>query len=122
MRGGGGAQDGGVGGEVKQNNNNNVDQKGYQTEVINNGGYHKKYFKKNLIVAYVHMEYSTYQFPEESKGGGIPPPPPPVPCGTEKKRGPERVKQMQYRFAVNFGTLSINNRCPNMSRRRFRCK
>ena len=38
------------------------------------------------MVAYVHIEYSTYQFSEESKGegGGIP--------GTEKKRGPERVK------------------------------
>ena len=28
--------------------------------------------------AYVHIEYSTYQFSEESKGGGT------GPCGTEK--------------------------------------
>ena len=38
------------------------------------------------MVAYVHIEYSTYQFSEESKGGGglesIPLPP--GPCGTEK--------------------------------------
>ena len=31
-------------------------------------------FQKSLIVAYVHIEYSTHQFSEESKG----------PCGTEK--------------------------------------
>ena len=32
--------------------------------------------KKNLMVAYVHIEYSTYQFSEESKGVGILHPPP----------------------------------------------
>ena len=37
------------------------------------------------MVAYVHIEYSTYQISEESKGGGGGnPPPPPGPCGTEK--------------------------------------
>ena len=29
-----------------------------------------KNFQQNLMVAYVHIEYSTYQFSEESKGGG----------------------------------------------------
>ena len=37
---------------------------------------------KNLMVAYVHIEYSTYQFSKESKGGWNTPPP--GPCGTEK--------------------------------------
>ena len=32
----------------------------------------------------VHIEYSTYQFSEESKGGYGIPPPPPGPYGTEK--------------------------------------
>ena len=36
------------------------------------------------MVAYVHIEYSTYQFSEESKGEGGWNPPPPGPCGTEK--------------------------------------
>ena len=36
------------------------------------------------MVAYVHIEYSTYQFSEESKGGGWNPTPPPGPCGTER--------------------------------------
>ena len=42
----------------------------------------------------MHIEYSAYQFLEESKGGrgGIHPPPP-GPCVSEKKRGPERVKR-----------------------------
>ena len=44
------------------------------------------------MVAYVvHIEYYTYQFPEESKGGGIQPPPPPPVLAVPKKRGPERV-------------------------------
>ena len=34
------------------------------------------------MVAYLHTEYSTYQFSEESKWGEIQPPP--GPCGTEK--------------------------------------
>ena len=38
-----------------------------------------KFFKK---VAYVHIEYSSYQFSGESKGGGLP-----------KKHGPERVNK-----------------------------
>ena len=42
-----------------------------------------KMFQTNLMVAYVHIEYSTYQFSEESKGGGGIHPPP-GPCGTEK--------------------------------------
>ena len=29
----------------------------------------ENFFNENLMVAYVHIEYSTYQFPEESKGG-----------------------------------------------------
>ena len=33
--------------------------------------------QKNLMVAYVHIEYSTYQFSEESQGGWNPPPPGP---------------------------------------------
>ena len=36
------------------------------------------------MVAYVHIEYSTHQFSEESKGGWNPPPLP-GPCGTEKR-------------------------------------
>ena len=36
-----------------------------------------------LMLAYVHIEYSTYQFSEESKGDGIRAPPP-LPYGTEK--------------------------------------
>ena len=35
------------------------------------------------MVAYVHIEYSTYQFLEESNGGGWNTPPP-GPYGTEK--------------------------------------
>ena len=38
----------------------------------------KIFTKKNLMVAYVHIEYSTHQFSEESKGGWTPPPSPPV--------------------------------------------
>ena len=43
----------------------------------------QKYFfifvQNNLMVAYVHIKYSTYQFSEESKGGGVESnPPPPV--------------------------------------------
>ena len=46
------------------------------------------------MVAYVHKEYSTYQFSEDSKGGmeSTPPPPPPWTLRYRKKRGPERVK------------------------------
>ena len=29
---------------------------------------------ENYFIAYVHIEYSTYQFSEELKGGGIQPP------------------------------------------------
>ena len=42
------------------------------------------------MVAYVHIEYSTYQFSEESKGGMESTPPPLM---YRKKRGPERVKE-----------------------------
>ena len=42
-----------------------------------------------LMVAYVHIEYSTYQFSEELKRGGIHPPPRSL--RYRKKRGPERV-------------------------------
>ena len=31
----------------------------------------KIFSKKNLMVAYVHIECSTYQFSEESKGGAV---------------------------------------------------
>ena len=37
------------------------------------------------MVAYVHIEYSTYQFLEESKEGGGRIHPPPRHCGTENK-------------------------------------
>ena len=30
----------------------------------------QKFVHKNLSVAYVHIEYSTYQISEETKGGG----------------------------------------------------
>ena len=40
----------------------------------------------------VHIEYATYKFSEELKGEGVESTPPPGPCGTEKKRCPERVK------------------------------
>ena len=43
------------------------------------------------MVAYVHIEYSTYQFSEESKGGG-----------GRKKRGPERVKKVSDTDSVEF--------------------
>ena len=42
------------------------------------------------MVAYVHIEYSTYQFSEESKGGGDRTGPPPS-LRYRKKLGPERV-------------------------------
>ena len=44
-------------------------------------------------------------------GGGVQRSPPPMGYGSEKSAIDERVKQMQYIFAVNFGTLSntINN-------------
>ena len=45
-------------------------------------------FRKNLMVAYVHIENSTYQFLEESMGGGGW-----IPSPDRKKRGPERVKE-----------------------------
>ena len=50
-----------------------------------------KILSKNLMVAYVHIEYSTHQFSEESKGGGGES----IPLRSlryRKKRGPERVK------------------------------
>ena len=40
--------------------------------------------------AYVHIEYSTYQISEESKGGG---PGGPRSLRYRKKRGPERVNE-----------------------------
>ena len=40
------------------------------------------------------VEYSTYQFSEESKGRGSRIHPP-GPYGTEKKRGPEMVKLLE---------------------------
>ena len=43
------------------------------------------------MVAYVHIEYSTYQFSEESKGEGGGIHPPPRSLRYRKKRGPERV-------------------------------
>ena len=45
------------------------------------------------MVAYVHIEYSTCQFSEESKGGGIQPPHPRS-LRYGKKRGPERVNYL----------------------------
>ena len=57
------------------------------------------------MVAYVHIEYSTYQFSEESKGGGIHLPPP-GPCGTENKRGPKRLKKESQQIAKFFYPLN----------------
>ena len=48
------------------------------------------------MVAYVHKEYSTYQFLEESKGGGWNPTPPRS-LRYRKKRGPERVKFLRMK-------------------------
>ena len=42
------------------------------------------FFKKKLMVAYVHIDYFTYQFSEESKGGG----------GTEKSVVLRGLKQI----------------------------
>ena len=42
----------------------------------------EKNVQKNVMVAYVHIEYPTNQFSKESKGGWNPPPP--GPCVTEK--------------------------------------
>ena len=43
------------------------------------------FFQKLLMVVYVHIQYSTYQFSGESKGGGRRiPTSPPGPYGTEK--------------------------------------
>ena len=44
------------------------------------------------MVAYVHIEYSIYQFSEETKGGWNQPPPPSRSLRYWKKCGPERVK------------------------------
>ena len=59
------------------------------------------FFKNNLMVAYVHIEYSTHQFSEKSKGGGVEsiPPRPPVPWGTEKSvvlRGLKKQISLSY--------------------------
>ena len=51
------------------------------------------------MVAYVHIEYSTHQFSEESKGGVESTPPPHGPCGTEKSvvlRGLRGIKKTSY--------------------------
>ena len=50
----------------------------------------KFFSNKKLMVAYVHIEYSTYQFSEESEGGGIHSHPRSL--RYPKKRGPEGVK------------------------------
>ena len=42
----------------------------------------------------MHIEYSTYQFSEESKGGVVESIPPPRFMRYRKKRGPERVKAL----------------------------
>ena len=47
------------------------------------------------MVAYVHIEYSTYQFSEESKGGGGGIHPSPGPCVTEKSVVLRGLKRMQ---------------------------
>ena len=54
------------------------------------------------MVAYVHIEYSTHQFSEESKGGWNPPPPRSL--RYRKKRGPERVntaRKVIFRWILN---------------------
>ena len=49
------------------------------------------FFKKNLMVAYVHVEYSTCQLSEKSRGGGAESTPP-WSLRYRKRRGPERGK------------------------------
>ena len=58
------------------------------------------------MVAYVHIEYSTQQFSEESKGGGWNPPPP-GPCGTEKNVVLSRGLKTQKQF-VNIYELQCD--------------
>ena len=58
-----------------------------------------KIFSKKLMVAYVHIKYSTYQFSEESQGGGMESTPP-RPCSTEKKRGAEKVNSTQIPIPI----------------------
>ena len=50
------------------------------------------------MVAYVHIEYSTHQFSEESKEGWNPPPPRSL--RYRKKRGPGRVKEHMARYVI----------------------
>ena len=49
------------------------------------------FFQQNLMVAYVHIEYSTCQFSEESEERVL---------AVPKKRGPERVKR--YNITLNY--------------------
>ena len=57
-----------------------------------------KNFRKNWMVAYVHIEYSSYQFSEESKGGGVESIlPPPGPCYT--------FAHIFYLFEKNYGLV-----------------
>ena len=62
------------------------------------------------MVAYVHIEYSTHQFSEESKGGGVESTPPSRSLRYRKKRGPERVKGTVQRDAIFWPVLRIRIR------------
>ena len=57
-----------------------------------------KIFSK--MVAYVHIEYSTYQFSEESKGGG--------PCGTEKSVVLRGLNCIECKFDAFFSFVKIH--------------
>ena len=52
------------------------------------------------MVSYLRIEYSTYQFWEESKGGGLESTPPPWSLRYRKKRGTERVNELQFEDVV----------------------
>ena len=66
------------------------------------------------MVAYVNIEYSAYQFSEESKGGGVESIPPSLPRSLRyrKKRGPGRVNGVENIcicvFFVGFMSMCIN--------------
>ena len=81
------------------------------------------------MVAYVHIEYSTYQFSEESKGGGIHPPP--GPCGTKNSvknqrnenyaknktyTGGKQTYHIYFDFLQDCLTMTIRNIYSSISR------
>ena len=64
-------------------------QKGQILRPFSGPALSKLRIQKKLMVAYGHIEYSTYQISEKSKWGKNPPPPRSL--RHRKKRGPERV-------------------------------